>query len=73
MWGVILAGMRAKNQEKYERGAFSTLVWAILLIAVGGSWFVYIQTANFVYAVVLLLMVIGVLALVSALPTMRKK
>jgi len=73
LWGIALAGIRAKNPEKYERGAFSTLVWAILLIAVGGSWFIFIQTENFVYTVVLLLIVVGILAVASALPTMRKK
>ena len=72
-WGIVLAAIRAKNPEKYERGAFSTLIWAILLIAIGGSWLIFIQTENFIYAVVLLLIVIGALAVVSALPTLRKK
>lgn len=73
IWGIALAGIRAKNPEKYERGAFSTLVWAILLIAIGSSWFVFIQTTDLVYAIVLLLIVVGALAVASALPTLRKK
>jgi len=72
LWGIVLAAIRAKNPEKYERRAFSTLVWAILLIAVGASWFVSIQIGP-LYAVVLLLIVIGILAVASTLPIWRKK
>jgi hypothetical protein len=47
-------------------------MWAILLIAVGGSWLVSTQT-GFFYAIVLFLVIIDILVVVSALPTMRKK
>jgi len=72
VWVVILAGIRAKNPAKYERGAYSTLVWGILLVAIGGSWFLYIQTLNLIYTMVLLLLVIGVVAVASALLKTRK-
>ena len=72
-WTVVLAGIRTKNPEKYGRGAYSTLVMGILLIALGGSWYLYIATANFVLSIVLLLLVVGALAVATALPSMRQK
>jgi len=73
LWVIALAGIRAKSPQKYERGAFSTLVWGILLLAVGGAWFLNIQTDQPLYSVVLFLVIVGILAVVSALPSMRKK
>jgi len=73
LWIVTLAGIRAKSPQKYERGAFSTFVMGILLLAVGGAWFINIETGNLLYSVVLLLIVVGVLAIASALPSLRKK
>jgi len=74
LWVVALAGIRAKSPEKYERGAFSTLVLGILLLAVGGAWYLNILTeGNILYSVVLLLVIVGILAVASALPSMRKK
>jgi hypothetical protein len=73
LWVIALAGIRAKSPQKYERGAFSTLTWGILLLAIGGAWYLYIFTGNTLYSVVLLLVIIGILAVASALPSMRKK
>jgi hypothetical protein len=74
LWVIALAGIRAKSPQKYERGAFSTLVWGILLLAVGGAWYLNILTkGNILYSVVLFLVIVGILAVVSALPSMRKK
>ncbi len=73
VWTMVLAGIRTKNPEKYGRGAYSTLVMGILLIALGGSWYLYIATTNFVLSMVLLLLVIGILAVATALPSMRQK
>jgi hypothetical protein len=72
LWGIVLAEIRAKNPQKYERGTFSTLVWAILFIAIGSAWFVSIQIGSF-YAIVLLLIVIGILVVTSAILIPRKK
>jgi len=73
VWTVVLAGIRTQRPEKYGRGAYSTLVMGILLIAIGGSWYLYIATANFVLSIVLLLIIIGILAVASALPSIRQK
>ena len=73
-WTIALAGIRVKNPEKYARGAYSIFVWGILLVAVGGAWFIYsLEATYWLYSVLLLLVVVGILAVVSALPTMRKK
>ncbi len=73
VWTVVLAGIRTRNPEKYGRSAYSTLIMGILLITFGGSWALFIATANFILAIVLLILVIGLLAVVSALPSMRRK
>lgn len=72
-WTIVLAGIRTKKPEKYGRGAYSILVMGILLTAVGGAWYLYIATANFILSVVLLLLIIGILAVATALPSIRQK
>lgn len=72
LWVVVLSGMRAKTPEKYGRSAFSILIWGILLFAVGGAWYLNIRTGNILYSVVLFLVIIGVVALASALLRTRK-
>jgi len=71
IWVVVLAGIRTKSPEKHERGAFSTFGWGILLIAIGGAWF--LAELNLIYSLILLLIVIGVLAVATALRLSRKK
>ena len=73
LWIIASAGIRARNQDKYERGAYSTFVMGILLLAVGGAWFINIETGNWLYSVFLLLVVVGLLVIATALPSMRKK
>lgn len=70
LWIVVVAGIRAISPEKYERGAFSTFGWGILLIAIGGAWF--LAGVNLVYSLALLLIVIGALAVAAALRFWRK-
>jgi hypothetical protein len=64
-WVIVLAGMRASNPQKYERGPFSTFAWGLFLIALGGAWFLY--TFNPLYSLVLILLVLGALAIAAAL------
>ncbi len=40
-WLMALAVMQRSNPEKYGRGAFSYFGWGLLLIAMGGAWFLY--------------------------------
>jgi uncharacterized membrane protein HdeD (DUF308 family) len=74
VWVMVLAGIRAKSPEKYERGAFSTFVWGVLLTAIGGVWILNIRyPENLAYSIALLLIIIGILALTVAARTWRKQ
>jgi hypothetical protein len=64
-WILMLAVIRKSNPQKYERGTFSTLSLGMLLVAVGGAW--YIATFNWLYSVALILLVFGALAIAAAL------
>jgi hypothetical protein len=64
-WTLVLAGMRAANPQKYERGAFSTVSLGLLLIAVGGAW--YLFAFDPLYSLALILLVFGALAIAAAL------
>lgn len=64
-WTLVLAGMRAMDPQKYERGAFSTMGLGLILIAVGGGW--YLFAFNPLYSLALVLLVFAVLAIAAAL------
>ena len=64
-WTLVLAGMRASNPQKYERGAFSTMSLGLLLIAVGGAW--YLFAFNSLYSLALVLLIFAALAIAAAL------
>ncbi len=65
IWALVLAGIRASNPQKYERGAFSTLALGLLMIAVGGAWYLFYY--GWLYSLVLILLVLGALAIAAAL------
>ncbi len=67
IWMLALAAVRASNPQKYERGTFSTLSLGLLLVAVGGGWFVIGYGISWLYAVVLILLVLAALAIAAAL------
>ena len=64
-WTLVLAAMRASNPQKYERGTFSTMGLGLLMIAVGGAW--YLFAFNPLYSLALILLVLGALAIAAAL------
>jgi len=64
-WVLALAGMRASKPQKYERGTFSTMALGLCMIAVGGAWFLF--AFNWLYSLVLILLVLGALAIAAAL------
>jgi len=73
IWIVILAGIRAKAPEKYERGAPSTFVWGFLFTIIGGVWYLNIvQILSLTFALALILIGVGILAVISALRMWRK-
>jgi hypothetical protein len=63
-WTLVLAGVRASTPQKYERGAFSTMGLGLLMIAVGGAW--YLFAINPLYSLALMLLVLGALAIAAA-------
>lgn len=63
-WVLVLAWMQSSNPQKYERSAFGLLGWGLLLIAVGGAWFLY--SFNWLYSIALILLVMGALAIATA-------
>jgi hypothetical protein len=64
-WTLVLAGMRASNPQKYERGAFSTTGLGLLMIAVGGAW--YLFGINWLYSLALILLILAAIAIAAAL------
>jgi len=73
VWTVVLAGVRTQHLDEYGRGAYSTLVMGILLIGFGGAWFLTVKGADPIFSVALFLLVIGILAVASGFPSMRRK
>ena len=73
IWTMILAGIRVMNPEKYGRGAYSTLVMGVLLTVLGGAWEFQIRFDNLIITIALILVVIGILAVATALPSFRQK
>ena len=65
LWTLALAGLRTSKPQKYERGTFSTMALGLCLIAVGGAWFLF--AFNWLYSMVLILLVLGALAVAVAL------
>lgn len=66
-WIIALSGIRASHPQKYERGAFSTLSWGLLLAALGGAWFMYGYGFNWIYSLIIVVLVVAVLAIATAL------
>ena len=68
-WEVVMAFIRAQSPQKYERTPFGTLEMGIIIIALGVAWLVY--STNWLYSLALLILVLGAIAITSALR--RKK
>lgn len=65
-WLIALAVMQRSNPEKYGRGAFSYFGWGLLLIALGGAWFLYYPPYGWVYSLAVILLVLAALAIAAA-------
>ena len=63
-WMLVLAAMRGSKPQKYAPSAFGTLSLGLLMIAVGGAW--YLFAFNWLYAIALILLVLGALAIAAA-------
>jgi hypothetical protein len=74
VWMIVAAGIRAKNPEKYVRGAFSIFAWGILFTAIGGSWYLYAldPEKNLILSVTLVVGVFGMLIVAAAFRSWRR-
>jgi hypothetical protein len=64
VWVVALGAMQASNPQKYGRSAFSLYGWGLLLIAIGGAWFLY--GFGWIYSIAIILIALGGLAIAAA-------
>jgi hypothetical protein len=72
-WLIVAAGLRTRNPSKYARSAFSLFGWGMILAAIGfGLDFTY-RGMNWIYTIVVILLLLGSLAVVAALKPSEKK
>jgi Na+/pantothenate symporter len=64
-WVVVLAGMQSSNPQKYGMNALTILGWGVLLVAIGGAWFLYYY--SWIYSVIVVLLAFAALAIGAAL------
>jgi hypothetical protein len=65
LWFFVLGAMRMGKPIKYERSGFSTMAIGLLAIAVGGAWILF--SVNWLYSIVVILLVVAGLAIAAAL------
>jgi hypothetical protein len=65
VWFLVLGAMRMGKAIKYERSPFSTMGLGLAAITVGGAWI--LATVNWLYAVILVLLMVAGLAIAAAL------
>jgi hypothetical protein len=65
LWMLILGAVRSSKPVKYERSSFSTMALGLGAIAVGGAWFLF--SINWVYSLVVILLVVAALIITVAL------
>ena len=71
VWIVIVACLKAFSAER--EGAFSNFSWGTLFIVIGGSLYLINQGMEPLYTVVFVLILVGVLAVATALRSGRRK
>lgn len=70
VWTIVLAGLKAARPE--EEGAFSTFGWGMLFVVLGGSLYMVNMGMDPLYTVVFILILIGILAVITALRSGKK-
>ncbi len=65
LWFVALAAIRMGNSGKYERSPFSTAAMGLIAVAVGGAWFLF--SFNWLYSLIVILLVVAGLAIAAAM------
>jgi hypothetical protein len=65
VWLLALGAMQMGKPIRYERSPFSTMALGLVAIAVGGAWI--LARINWIYSIVLILLVLAGLAIAAAL------
>ena len=65
LWLLVLGAIRMGKPVMYERSAFSTAALGLVAIAVGGAW--ALSGINWLYSLVVILLVVAALAIIAAL------
>ncbi len=65
IWLLALGAIRSSKPVKYERSSFSTMALGLCAIAVGGS--IFLLAYNWLYSLVVVLLVVAALAIAGAL------
>jgi hypothetical protein len=65
LWLLALGAMRMSKPAKYERSAFSTIALGLVAIAAGSAWALF--GINWLYSLIVILLVVATLAIVAAL------
>jgi len=67
-WTLALAAMRSSKPQKYTPDAFGTMSLGLVLIALGGAWYLFsVNSSYWLYSLALILLVLGALAIASAI------
>lgn len=72
-WLIVTAGITRTNASKYARSAFSLFGWGICLAALGFGLDFTLRGFPLIYTMAIVLLLIGVLAIATALKTTMKK
>ncbi len=65
LWMLALGAIRMGKPIKYERSGFSTMAIGLIAIAAGGAWFLW--SINWLYSLVVILLVVAALAITAAM------
>jgi hypothetical protein len=65
LWFFGLGAIRMGKPVKYERKPFSTVALGLLAVAVGVAWFMF--SINWLYSLIVILLVLAALAIATAL------
>jgi hypothetical protein len=75
IWMITLSGLKASRSSVSDSSAFSTFGWGMLILVLGGSWWLSNGGMPMEMTLVFVLLLLGLLAIVTALRTTmsRKK
>lgn len=65
LWFLVLGTLRIGKAGKYERSPFSTSALGLVALGVGGAWFLF--GYNWIYSLIVILLVVAGLAIATAL------